>query len=62
MEIQQLVEMLTNSGTSIIIIAFFMYRDIKFMTQLQSTLQVLVDTVTTLKETVEGAKESVKLT
>ena len=30
-----------------------MYRDIKFMGQLQSTLQVLVDTVSTLKDTVD---------
>ena len=60
MELNQIVEMLTNSGTSIIIIAFFMYRDIKFMGQLQSTLQVLVDTVSTLKDTVDEFKTDVK--
>lgn len=47
-----LVNMILNSSVSIIVIAYFMYRDFKFMTQLQQTLQTLVDTVDCLKNVI----------
>lgn len=47
---EDLVNLILNSSVSIIVIAFFMYRDIKFMGQLQATLTALVDTTNTLKE------------
>lgn len=53
MEVQEIVNMCLNSGTAIVIIAYFMYRDFKFMGQLQTVLTTLVDTVSALKETVE---------
>lgn len=48
MEMDTFASMMLNSGVSIAVIAYFMYRDNKFMTQLQQTLQTLVDTVSVL--------------
>lgn len=45
-----LVATLVNSGVSIVVIAYFMIRDFKFLSTLVTTLQSLVDTVETLKE------------
>ena len=45
-----LVKMLTDGGVTVAIIAFFMYRDIKFMNTLQATLTSLVDAVNELKK------------
>lgn len=53
MEVQELTNLILNSTVSIAVIVFFMYRDIKFMSQLQTTLTALVDTVNTLKDCVE---------
>lgn len=53
MELADIVSLLTNAGVTVIVIAFFMYRDLKFMSTLQNTLQALVDTVVTIKEMVE---------
>ena len=46
------VNMILNSSVSIAVIAYFMYRDFKFMMQLQKTLQTLVDTVDVLKNVI----------
>lgn len=56
MEINELVNLALNSGVAIVVIIFFMYRDIKFMSQLQTTLTALVDTVNALKDVVEDEK------
>lgn len=48
MEIQELANLILNSGVSIAVIGYFMFRDFKFMNQLQSTLVTLVDTVNAL--------------
>lgn len=50
MEMQDLVNLILNSSVSIMVIAYFMYRDYQFMSQLQQTLQTLVDTVECLKD------------
>jgi len=47
---EDLVNLIVNSGTTVVIIAYFIYRDNKFMVQLQNTLTTLVDTVGTLKD------------
>lgn len=52
MEIQELANLLLNSGVSIAVIGYFMYRDFRFMNTLQTTLTTLVDTVSTLKDCV----------
>lgn len=50
MEMEQIVNLCLNSGVSIIVIAYFMFRDYKFMGQLQNTLTTLVNTVELLKD------------
>lgn len=50
MDFESISAVLLNSGTAIAVIAYFMYRDFKFMGQLQQTLQSLVDTVNILKD------------
>lgn len=56
MEMSEIANVILNSGVAVVVIAFFMYRDIKFMSQLQTTLTTLVDTVDTLKEVVNTTK------
>lgn len=59
MEMQELITMLVNNGTAVAVIAYFMYRDFKFMTTLRETLTTLVDTVDVLKDAViSGGKVS----
>ena len=48
-EMQEIVNLALNSGTAVIVIGYFMYRDFKFMSTLQTTLTTLVETVNTLK-------------
>lgn len=50
MEMDALVTMIVNSSVSIVVIAYFLFRDFKFMSTLEKTLQSLVDTVDTLKD------------
>ena len=49
MELQELTNLLLNSSVSIVVICYFMYRDYKFMSSLQTTLTTLVNTVDVLK-------------
>ena len=58
MEIQDLANLILNSGTAIIVVAYFMYRDYKFMGQLQVTLVTLVDTVAALKDCVNELEKT----
>lgn len=37
-----LVNLLMNAGTTIVILAYFIYRDFKFMQKLDGTLDVIV--------------------
>lgn len=48
----EIVNLVLNSSVSIVVIVFFMYRDLKFNTALQQTLTTLVDTVDALKDIV----------
>ena len=54
MEMQELTGMLTNTGVTVVIIGYFIFRDFKFMTTLQGTLTSLINTVDTLKEIVKS--------
>lgn len=53
MEMQEIVSAIVNSSVSVAVIAYFMYRDNKFMSQLHQTLQALVDTVEALKDSLK---------
>lgn len=52
MEMEAIANLILNDSIAIVVVAFFMYRDLKFMAQLQQTLQVLVDAVEGLKQVI----------
>lgn len=52
MDMEQLANLILNDGIAIAVVGYFMFRDYKFMQQLQTVLVTLVDTVAALKETV----------
>lgn len=47
---QELANLIVNNGTAVVVIAYFMYRDYRFMSQLQETLTTLVNTVGCLEK------------
>ena len=53
MEMKELVNMIQNTGVTIVIICYFIFRDYKFMGTLKDTLTTLVNTVSTLKEVIQ---------
>ena len=57
MQFQEIVQLLTQTSVTIVVIAYFMIRDWKFQDTLNKTLQTLVDTVTQLKTMIEGDKK-----
>jgi hypothetical protein len=54
MEMKELVNMIQNTGVTVVIIGYFIYRDYKFMGTLKDTLTTLVNTVSTLKDVVQA--------
>ena len=50
---EELANIILNTGVSVVVIAYFIYRDYKFMGTLQSTLQALIDTVGSLKDSIK---------
>lgn len=52
MQMNEFIDAIVNNGVAIVVIGYFMFRDYKFMGQLQQTLQTLVTTVDTLKDIV----------
>lgn len=55
---EEVVNLIMNTSTTIVVIAYFLYRDYKFMGTLQTTLQTLVDTVQCLKDTMKNEEET----
>lgn len=41
MELQELITLLMNNGVTIVILAYFIYRDKTFLTKLDNTLEVI---------------------
>lgn len=56
-EINVVMQAMYNFGIPVVLLAYFMFRDYKFMGQLQTTLTTLVNTVNTLKEWVDLTSE-----
>lgn len=54
MEMKEIVNMIQNTGVTVVIIGYFIFRDYKFMGTLKDTLTTLVNTVGTLKEVVQS--------
>lgn len=46
----EVVKLIMDSGTTIVILAYFIYRDFKFMNRLDTSLTVLNETVELIKE------------
>lgn len=51
-DIKAIISVAQNAGISVLIISFFLYKDIKFSRDLQTALTTLINTVDTLKEIV----------
>lgn len=47
---EQIVQLASNVGVTVIVIAYFMYRDNKFMTELNRTLTTMNDSLTTINQ------------
>lgn len=43
MEMENIVNLILNSSVSIVVIAYFMFRDYKFVNQLSASIQQLID-------------------
>lgn len=50
MEMENLVNLILNSSVSIVVIVYFMFRDYKFISQLTSSIQQLVDCIANLSK------------
>lgn len=50
---QEIINLLVNNGTAIAVIAYFIYRDNKFMSTLNSTLTQLMEVTNTVKKLLE---------
>lgn len=56
MDMQNIVNLIVNSSVSIVVIAYFMFRDYKFMQQLSTSIQQLVDKLDTVINMEGGIK------
>ena len=53
-EMKEIVTLIQNTGVTVVILGYFIYRDYKFMGTLKDTLTTLVNTINTLKEVVQA--------
>lgn len=47
---EQIAQLASNVGVTVVVIAYFMYRDNKFMTELQRTLTTINDSLATIDQ------------
>lgn len=47
---EQIAQLASNVGVTVVVIAYFMYRDNKFMSELQKTLTTMNDSLTTINQ------------
>ena len=57
MEMNNLVTLFVNNGVAVAVIIYFMIRDIKFMQDLNTKIQELIDSVRNLEKTYKSRKE-----
>ena len=57
MELKDLVSIFVNNGVAVAVIIYFMFRDMKFMQSLTSSIQELKDCVQELTKSYERKKE-----
>lgn len=53
MEIESIVSIIMNNGVAVALLAYFVYRDNKFMTSLDVTLKTLQTSVDSVKDLLE---------
>lgn len=53
MSMEEITNLITNTGVTVVIIGYFIFRDWKFMDTLQSTLTTLTETVNNLRELIK---------
>lgn len=56
MELEQLSNILLNSGVTVAVLVYFIWRDYKFMDTLKTTLVSLINTVDSLKDCISELK------
>ena len=47
---EQIAQLASNVGVTVVVIGYFMYRDNKFMTELQKMLTTMNDSLTTINQ------------
>ena len=47
---EQIAQVVSNLGVTVVVIAYFMYRDNKFMNEMQKTLTTMNDSLTTINQ------------
>ena len=50
MSMEQITQLVSNLGVTAAVLIYFMYRDNKFMTELQKTLTTMNDSLTTINQ------------
>lgn len=60
MTMEAIVNLILNSSVSIVVIAYFMFRDYKFIQQVNVNIQKLVDIIASMNANVENVKKEVK--
>ena len=60
MEMEAIVNLILNSSVSIVVIAYFMFRDYKFIQGLNMNIQKLVDVISLTNDKVENLKKEVR--
>ena len=60
MGMEGIVNLILNSSVSIVVIAYFMFRDYKFIQQLNINIQKLVDVITLNNEKIEKITKEVR--
>ena len=60
MEMEAIVNLILNSSVSIVVIAYFMFRDYKFIQGLNMNIQKLVDVISSTNDKVENLKKEVR--
>lgn len=57
MEIESIVSIIMNNGVAVALLAYFVYRDNKFMSSLDVTLKTLQTSVDSVKDLLEKKEE-----
>ena len=60
MEMETMINLIMNSGVSIAVIVYFMFRDYKFIQQLNTNIQKLIDVMCLTNDRLERAENSRK--